>query len=59
MHMILMKTFTSMKSSREFPGGPMIRAWCFYYQDSGSSPGQGTKILQKSRCCQINQSINK
>ena len=30
----------------EFPGGPVVRTWCFYCCGPGSIPGQGTKILK-------------
>ena len=29
-----------------FPGGPVVRIWCFQCPGRGSVPGQGTKILQ-------------
>ena len=35
---------------REFPGGPVVRTWCFHCQDPGLIPGQGTKIQQASWC---------
>lgn len=35
------------RNKREFPGGPMIRIWCFYCQGQGSIPGPTTKILQE------------
>ena len=30
----------------DFPGGPMVRIWCFHSQGPGSIPGWGTKILE-------------
>ena len=29
--------------SREFPGSPVVRTWCFHCQGPGSIPGRGTK----------------
>ena len=37
---------------REFPGGPVVRAWCFLCWGLGLIPGQGTKIPQVVRCGQ-------
>ena len=37
---------------REFPGGPVVRAWCFLCWGLGLIPGQGTKIPQVVRCVQ-------
>ena len=34
------------KNFREFPGGPVVRTWCFHCQGLGSIPGWGTKIPQ-------------
>ena len=36
----------------EFPGSPMVRAWCFHCQSLGSISGQGTKIPQGAWCGQ-------
>ena len=33
-------------ASQEFPGGPMVKIWCFHCGGPGLIPGQGTKILQ-------------
>ena len=30
----------------EFPGSPVVSAWCFNSRGPGSIPGQGTKILK-------------
>ena len=35
-----------IKKSWEFPGGPVVRIQSFYGWDPGSSPHQGTKILE-------------
>ena len=35
-----------IESPREFPGGPVVRTWCFHCCGLGSMPGQGTEILQ-------------
>ena len=32
--------------SREFPGSPVVRSWCFHCRGPGSIPGWGTKIPQ-------------
>ena len=37
----------------EFPGGPLVKNWAFTAVDSGSIPGQGTKISQAMQCSQI------
>ena len=34
------------RNSWEFPLGPEVRTWHFHYCGPGSSPTQGTKILQ-------------
>ena len=31
---------------REFPGGLVIRIWCFHCHGPGLIPGQGTETLQ-------------
>ena len=35
----------SEEKPQEFPGGPVVRIWCFHCRGPGSIPGQGTKIL--------------
>ena len=40
------------KYSEEFPGGLVVRHWCFYCCGLGSNPGQGTEILQDVWCGQ-------
>ena len=35
----------SEEKPQEFPGGPVVRIWCFHCRSPGSIPGQGTKIL--------------
>ena len=40
----------SSASYREFPGGPVVRSW--YFQRTGSIPGQGPNIPQGTRCGQ-------
>ena len=46
----LKRFFTAKKViDREFPGGPMIRAWPFTAVALGSIPGQGTKIPQATQ----------
>lgn len=42
----VMKRSLRKKQKREFPGGPVIRIWCFHCQGQGSIPGPTTKILQ-------------
>ena len=37
---------------REFPGGPVVRTWCFHCHDLSSTPGGGTEILQATCCGQ-------
>ena len=37
---------------REFPGGPVVRIWCFHCHDPSSTPGWGTEILQATCCGQ-------
>ena len=37
---------------RGFPGGPVVRIGTFTVRSPGSIPGQGTKILQATRCGQ-------
>ena len=36
----------SEEKPQEFPGGPVVRIWCFLCHGLGSIPDQGTKILQ-------------
>ena len=43
------------KNCGKFPGGPMIRTWCFHCCGPGSIPGQGTKILQAAQSGQNKQ----
>ena len=43
MHRILKLKVTDL---REFPGGPVVKTWCFHCHGPGSIPSQGTKILQ-------------
>ena len=31
---------------REFPGGPVVKTWCFHCSGPGSTLGWGTKISQ-------------
>ena len=33
----------------DFPGGPVVRTWCFHCQGPGLIPGQGTKIPLASK----------
>ena len=40
----------SLKRCREFPGGLVVRTPCFHCCSPGSIPGQGTEILQATRC---------
>ena len=35
-----------IRETREFPGSPVARTWCFHCQGPGSIAGQGTKIPQ-------------
>ena len=46
--LVLVFTFSIVYkfSKREFPGGPVVKTWCFHYDGLGSIPGQGTKIPQ-------------
>ena len=32
------------KDLMEFPGGPVVRTWCFYRRGPGSIPDWGTRI---------------
>ena len=34
------------QTSREFPGGPVVRTWCFHCHGPGSIPSGGNKIWQ-------------
>ena len=46
----------------EFPGGPVVRTWCFQLSLQwawGSTPGQGTKILQAAWCGQKKKKKNR
>ena len=36
----------------EFPGSPVVGAWCFHCQASASVSGKGTKISRAARCGQ-------
>ena len=36
----------------EYPGGPVIRTYCFHCWDPASFPSQGSKILQAMWCSQ-------
>ena len=42
-------------ASKEFPGGPVVRIWCFYCWGMGSIPILKTKFLQTTQCSQINK----
>ena len=42
----LYKNCHKLDKFREFPGGPVVKTWCFHCQGLGSIPGQGTKTLQ-------------
>ena len=44
-----LKWLSSSSSSREFPGGPVVRTQHFHCCDTGSIPGQGTKIPQATQ----------
>ena len=44
-----LKWLSSSSSSREFPGGPVVRTQHFHSCDTGSIPGQGTKIPQATQ----------
>ena len=48
--LIWLQTFR--KVFREFPGGPVMRIWCFHCWGLGSIPGQGTEIPQEARYSQ-------
>ena len=37
---------------QKFPGGPVVRTWCFHCHGLGLSPSQGTKIPQAAQCGQ-------
>ena len=39
-------------SSWEFPGGPVVRTWCFHCWGLGLISGQGNKIPQTAWCSQ-------
>ena len=38
------KCFYRQKRDQDFPGGSVVRTWCFHFKDAGSIPGGGTKI---------------
>ena len=42
--------FPQIWSHREFPGGPVAKALCFYSQGPRFNPWLGTKILQAELC---------
>ena len=46
------KRFSKRGRPREFPGGPVLRTWCFHCWGLGSILGWGTKIPQASQCSQ-------
>ena len=35
-----------MSNAGKFPGGPVVRTWCFHCHGLASITGEGTKILQ-------------
>ena len=43
---VVVKGSIKGKSWREFPGGPVVRAWHFYFRGQSSVCGCRTKILQ-------------
>ena len=40
--LVLVFTFSIVYkfSKREFPGGPVVKTWCFHYDGLGSIPGR-------------------
>ena len=40
------KSIKEKNSEEEFPGGPVVRTWCFHCQAPGPIPRRGTKTLQ-------------
>ena len=43
----------------EFPGGPVVRIWCFHCRGPGSIPDRGTEIPQAAWCGQKKKCMNK
>ena len=41
-----LKNITKKTNTWEFPGGPVVRTWCFHCWGPGLIPGQWTKIPQ-------------
>ena len=41
-----------IESPREFPGGPVVRTWCFHCRGPGLIPRWGTNISQATQCDQ-------
>ena len=37
------------EDSKEFPGGPVDRTWCFYFHRPGLTPNWGIKIPQAAQ----------
>ena len=46
---------TCKTRKQEFPGSPVVKIPHFHWKGLGSTPGEGTKILQASGCGQRNQ----
>ena len=44
-------TYIKTSSCREFPGGVVVRIWCFPHCGPGSVPGLGIEILHQATTC--------
>ena len=53
-NMAILEPLPQGTSERVFPGGLVVRIWCFHCGGPGSFPGQGT-ILHATRCGQNNK----
>ena len=42
-------SFYKIPTYWEFPGGPVVRTWCFHCHGPGSIPGQGTPAIHTTR----------
>ena len=44
--MVIRSALPQKKLFMEFPGGLVVKTWCFHWHGQGLIPNQGTKISQ-------------
>ena len=47
--LVCLQEETSKQTNRDFPGGPVVKNLPYNAGDTGSIPGQGTKILHAAQ----------